>query len=537
MKMKRLIPSVLAAVLLLSSCFTVQAEPTSVLKLGCKGPEVRELQQKLAEQGFLEEKYVTGFFGLNTEDAVKSFQKENSIKRTGMVAEQTVEALYSDGTLNTRVSLSKNDKSHNVKKLQQALFELGYLDEESVTGFFGDKTEAAVKQFQKDNGISETGTAGQQTLEQINTLRDVTMLNENRTYTLGDKDDEVKLMQTRLYELGYLEQKYVTGYYGAITEAAVKKFQKNNQINQTGTVAELTLKVLNSLAAKTKASIVSEPDEDLIAKPGTLRLGDSGHSVRDLQKNLKTLGYYSGTPDGKFDEKTRDAVTKFQKVNSLTADGVVNNKTQSKIAACLVIALATPTPKPKPTATPKPKATATPKTTAKATAKATATPKNSKPEVTQGTNSTTVVIGDLVTVSDYNSANMELINAALKILTKEELDDIKLMAKVIRREVGNCNYKTQLAVGNVIMNRVRTHLTGDTIPEIIYAKNQFSTATATLKDDVYTTSTYYAAIEAYMGVKPVGECLFFCGQSIRYTCWAGRNRTFYCNLGTESFFL
>ena len=523
MKIKRLIPCFLAAVLLLSSCLTVQAVPTSVLKLGSKGTEVRELQQKLAELGFLEEKYVTGFFGLNTEDAVKSFQKENSIKRTGMVAEQTVEALYSDGTLNTRVSLSKGEKSHNVKKLQQALLELGYLDEASVTGFFGDKTEAAVKQFQGDNSISKTGTAGAQTLEKINSLRDVTMLNEKRTYKLGDKDDEVKLLQERLFELGYLEQQYVTGYYGAITEAAVKKFQKNNQINQTGTVAELTLKVLNSLAAKTKASIASEPDEDLIAKPGTLRLGDSGHSVRDLQKNLKTLGYYNQVPDGKFDETTRSAVTKFQKVNSLTADGIVNSKTQSKIAACLVIALATPTPTPKPAATARPKVTAT--------------PRNGNPEVTQGTTSSTVTIGDLVTVSDYNSANMELINAALKILTDEELDEIKLMAKVIRREVGNCNYKTQLAVGSVIMNRVRTHLTGDTITEIIYAKNQFSTATSTLKDDVYTTSTYYAAIEAYMGVKPVGDCLYFCGQSIRYTCWAGRNRTFYCNLGTESFFL
>ena len=70
-------------------------------------------------------------------------------------------------------------------------------------------------------------------------------------------------------------------------------------------------------------------EEDIpvtIVKP-TLRKGDSGDSVRELQERLNTLGYDCGSADGKFGTKTRDAVIRFQKANGLEADGVVGRKT------------------------------------------------------------------------------------------------------------------------------------------------------------------------------------------------------------------
>lgn len=62
----------LLAAILPVTFLSVFAVPTSVLKLGSKGMEVIEVQQALADGGFLDEKYVTGFFGHNTEDAVKA---------------------------------------------------------------------------------------------------------------------------------------------------------------------------------------------------------------------------------------------------------------------------------------------------------------------------------------------------------------------------------------------------------------------------------------------------------------------------------
>jgi hypothetical protein len=50
----------------------------------------------------------------------------------------------------------------------------------------------------------------------------------------------VKNIQSALVKLGYLDSQYVTGVYGPITTKAVKKFQADNGIEQTGTVGPIT---------------------------------------------------------------------------------------------------------------------------------------------------------------------------------------------------------------------------------------------------------------------------------------------------------
>ncbi len=59
-------------------------------------------------------------------------------------------------------------------------------------------------------------------------------------------------MQQRLYDLGYVTDKEnITGYYGEISEAAVKAFQKNNDIKETGNADNATLVAMfNSSAVK-----------------------------------------------------------------------------------------------------------------------------------------------------------------------------------------------------------------------------------------------------------------------------------------------
>ncbi len=490
---KRLILLLLAAAFftLVLSALTAHAMPDSALKIGSKGPDVKELQQKLAENGVLEEKYVTGFFGPATEEAVFLYQKKNNIKQTGVAAEKTLESLFVKKDIDGTMVLKKDMESGEVKTLQEKLAEMGYLSNDNVTGYYGDKTEAAVKKFQKEHDISPTGVAAKLTIEKINELSNITKLSTDRTYKSGDEDAGVKALQQRLSQLGYLDEKYVTGYYGAITVSAVKKFQKNNQISQTGTVANLTLAALNSAAAKInkEEKTVTAVSGDSIAKPGTLRQGDTGSQVKKLQQDLKKLGYFSGTATGEFGSVTKKAVMAFQKAYSISADGIAGSKTLSKISAAL-----------------------------------SAKNNSSSGSTTTGT-----------TVSGYNSANMDLINSALASLSESQLNDIKLMARIIKREVGGSSYKCQLAVGSVIMNRVKR--TGASVHDIIYSPKQFSTANSTLANETYSTSNFYAAVEAYMGVKPVGNCLYFCSVSARYTCWAGKNRTYYTTLGNECFFL
>lgn len=59
----------------------------------------------------------------------------------------------------------------------------------------------------------------------------------------------------------------------------------------------------------------------------TLRKGDRGNAVADLQKRLNTLGYAVGAADGVFGERTVAAVKQFQKDNDINATGNVSYAT------------------------------------------------------------------------------------------------------------------------------------------------------------------------------------------------------------------
>ena len=69
----------------------------------------------------------------------------------------------------------------------------------------------------------------------------------------------------------------------------------------------------------------SDKDDD------SLRMGDSGSAVKDLQTKLKKLGYYDGTVDSTFGSGTYAAVRAFQKKYNLTADGVAGSETLKKL--------------------------------------------------------------------------------------------------------------------------------------------------------------------------------------------------------------
>lgn len=60
--------------------------------------------------------------------------------------------------------LKEGSEGPQVRELQQRLMELGYYDK-SVDGSFGPATAAALKDFQKANGLSADGLAGPKTME------------------------------------------------------------------------------------------------------------------------------------------------------------------------------------------------------------------------------------------------------------------------------------------------------------------------------------------------------------------------------------
>lgn len=62
-----------------------------------------------------------------------------------------------------------------------------------------------------------------------------------------------------------------------------------------------------------------------------LNYGDTGSLVEALQLALIRSGYLSGEPDGRYGDKTRDAVFRFQTAYGLTSDGIAGKNTISQL--------------------------------------------------------------------------------------------------------------------------------------------------------------------------------------------------------------
>lgn len=93
-------------------------------------------------------------------------------------------------------------------------------------------------------------------------------------------------------------------------------------------------------------------------------------------------------------------------------------------------------------------------------------------------------------------------------------DEQTLLAALIYCEAGNQPYEGQVAVGAVVMNRVRSSAYPNTITEVIYQPGQFGPAMTGWLDTVlangsYTDSAMQAAADALAGSNPVGDCLSF----------------------------
>ena len=307
----------------------------SGLKLNSKGTDVRNLQQDLTTLGYYWAE-ITGNFGAKTETAVKRFQEENGLTADGVAGTKTLNAIAaavarkggtpaSGGSAGTTLKL--NSQGTKVSQLQTDLKQLGYYYAE-ITGNFGAKTEAAVKAFQKAKGLTADGVAGTKTLNAIAAAVDKaggsSSGSSSTNMKLGSTGAAVSALQQNLTTLGYYYGD-VTGHYGNLTQQAVKKFQKAKGLTQDGVASTATLNAITS--ALKNAGVDVGPG----TVATTLREGDKGTAVTELQTMLKKLNYYYGSVTGSFGSLTKQAVRKFQDANKLTVDGVAGPATINKL--------------------------------------------------------------------------------------------------------------------------------------------------------------------------------------------------------------
>ncbi|MBD2461580.1 peptidoglycan-binding protein [Oscillatoria sp. FACHB-1407] len=134
----------------------------------------------------------------------------------------------------------------------------------------------------------------------------------------NDSGTDVTTLQSDLIQAGYYDGP-VTGFYGELTETAVARFQSENGLLVDGIAGSETLTVLqNRLAA------VQAPSN---SAGGTLRHGDQGTAVTDLQNRLRSAGYFNGPVTGYYGSLTEAAVMRFQDQKGLVVDGEAGTQT------------------------------------------------------------------------------------------------------------------------------------------------------------------------------------------------------------------
>ena len=322
------------------------APPTSfdnetILKKGSTGDAVRTLQQYLIQLGFLTGQ-ADGVYGSGTKNAVRAFQAANGLSADGAAGEKTLLAIQSAiAAVSTASTLKEGDRGDAVKTLQQKLIALGSLNG-SADGIFGSSTKAAVSAFQSTHGLSATGMAEAATLNAIDRAYQTGAIDTGTitapgrvddsgvtikpgststypTLKYGDSGSNVMVLQTRLKELGYFNGS-IGGNFGLLTQTAVTTFQIAAGLKADGIVGASTWSAL--YAANAPAAISS-----------TLKQGDRGDEVKNLQARLIELGYLTGKADGVFGAQTKAAVQAFQtKINS-TADGTAGPQTLTALFA------------------------------------------------------------------------------------------------------------------------------------------------------------------------------------------------------------
>lgn len=196
-----------------------------------------------------------------------------------------------------------------VKDLQQRLMNLGYMEEDEPTTYYGDATSKAVQYFQRQTGRKMDGITGVDTWDAL--------MSESAPHyaaKLGFQGDDITKIQYRLYNLGYLtESGQINGSFDQDTETAVKKLQEVNKLTIDGTVGQTTYNLLYS--DEVKANIIA--------------LGEQSEIVKKYQNRLIALGYLSGEADGNFGLSTQNAIRAFQSRNDQVVDGYLGPDTRS----------------------------------------------------------------------------------------------------------------------------------------------------------------------------------------------------------------
>lgn len=147
----------------------------------------------------------------------------------------------------------------------------------------------------------------------------------------------IRSLQTMLRTISQVDPEQLSvipdGVYTQQTTEAVRSFQKNHSMPQTGSVDQDTWDAI--VRAYKPAQIETEPAEPLYITLNvgqTFRKGDRHHHITLVQAMLRLiaenyLGFPSAELTGVYDEATESAVAALQRLSGLEVNGVLDKRT------------------------------------------------------------------------------------------------------------------------------------------------------------------------------------------------------------------
>ena len=199
-------------------------------------------------------------------------------------------------------------------------------------------------------------------------------------------------------------------------------------------------------------NFISPKTENNVYASTVLKQGSSGSLVKTMQQKLKNWGYYTGSVDGVFGPKTKQAVIYFQKKNKLVADGIVGAKTLAALG---------------------------------------------------------------MSSSSSQSENN----------TKYSDADVTLLTKLIYAEARGESYTGQVAVGAVVLNRVKSSSFPNTISGVIYQRYAFTAVDDGQINLTPNETARKAALAAMNGYDPSYGALYYYNPATATSQWIFSRQT------------
>ncbi len=208
--------------------------------------------------------------------------KSDAVEESSQTVEESKIQADTSLKITEELAFSEGDESDDFKKVQNRLKTLGYFND-NPTGYYGQVSVQAVKNFEKINKLEQDGELSY--------------------------DDLILLFSDKVKAADYKEE--------SSKPAETSKPSENSETSQSSEVS----KQESSKVIEVKADNSLEIAEDM-----AFGQGEESDNFKKVQQRLKNLGYFNDDVTGYFGEVSAQAVKAFEKANGLDEDGYVSTE-------------------------------------------------------------------------------------------------------------------------------------------------------------------------------------------------------------------